>query len=125
MVGFVILAAILAVLLVGLLCRRRWAWLMLVLLFGSAVVLDLLTRHGVLNVIRDVAGFALLMSPPMRRYINQTDVSDGPSRGRCCARSEHRRSQTAQKRGRIWYADLDLRDEYGLVSSTGAGCGDS
>lgn len=76
--GFVILVAILAVLLTALLRRRKWAWLALVLLFGSAVVLDAFTRHGVLNFIRDVTGLALLMSPPMLRYVNRTDASDRP-----------------------------------------------
>lgn len=73
-VGFVILAMILAVLLAALVRRRRWAWLVLVLLFGSAVILDVF-NFNVVGSILDVIGFALLMSPPMRRYVNRTNAS--------------------------------------------------
>jgi hypothetical protein len=72
--GFVILAAILAMLLAALLRRRRWAWLVLVFLFGSAVILDVFNFNGVVRFILDVIGFALLLSPPMRRYVNRANA---------------------------------------------------
>jgi hypothetical protein len=73
--GFVILAAILTVLLGALIRRRRWAWLILIVLFGSVVVLDMFNFNGVRFVL-DVIGFALLISPSMRRYVNQANESD-------------------------------------------------
>jgi hypothetical protein len=72
--GFVILAAILAMLLAALLRRRRWAWLVLMLLFGSAMVLDVFNSNSVVRFILDVIGFALLISSPMRRYIHRIDT---------------------------------------------------
>jgi hypothetical protein len=74
--GFVILAAILAVLLVALVRRRRWAWLVLVLVFGSAVVLDVFNFNGFVRFTPDVIGFALLVSPPMRRHVNRANAHD-------------------------------------------------
>jgi hypothetical protein len=73
--GFVILAAILAVLLGALVRRRWWAWLVLVFLFSIAVILDVLKFNGMVTLVRDVAGLALLMSRPMRRYVHRTAVS--------------------------------------------------
>lgn len=81
--GFVILITILAMLLVALVRGRRWAWLVLVLLFGFAVVLDAFNFNGVVKSIIDVIVFALLVSPPMRRHINRANESDdrqGPAR---------------------------------------------
>jgi hypothetical protein len=74
--GFVILAAILAVLLVALVRRRRWAWLVLAFLFSVAVILDVLKFNGVVTLVRDVVGLALLVSPPMRRYVNRANAPD-------------------------------------------------
>jgi hypothetical protein len=74
--GFVILAVILAILLMALVRRRRWAWLALVLLFGSAVVLDVFNLTSAVRFILHVIGFALLVSPPMRRYINRANELD-------------------------------------------------
>ena len=74
--GFVILVAILAVLLVALVRRRWWAWLVLVVLFSGAVILDVLKFNGMVALVRDVVGLALLMSPPMRRYVNGANEPD-------------------------------------------------
>jgi hypothetical protein len=67
--GFVILAAILAVLLSALARRRWWAWLALLLLFGSAVVVGFFHFNGLVVFSIDVMCFALLVSPWMRRYV--------------------------------------------------------
>jgi hypothetical protein len=77
-VGFVILATILAVLLSALVCRRRWAWLTLLFLFGSAVVAGLFYFKGVVVFTIDVMCVALLTSPPMRRYIKRANGLDPP-----------------------------------------------
>lgn len=76
--GFVILAAILAMLLAALVRRRRWAWRVLVVLFSIALILDVLRFTGVVTFVRDVIGFALLLSPPMRRYIKPVNGPDRP-----------------------------------------------
>jgi hypothetical protein len=76
MAGFVILAAILAMLLAALVRRRRWAWRVLALLFGAGVILDVFNFKGVVRFILDVIGFALLMSPPMRRYAGVVSYRD-------------------------------------------------
>jgi hypothetical protein len=73
--GFVVLVIILMVLLTALVHRRRWAWLSLVLLFGFSLVLNLFNFNGVVRFILDVIAFSLLISPPMRRYVNQTKTS--------------------------------------------------
>jgi hypothetical protein len=78
-VGFVILATILVVLLTALVRRRRWAWLVLLLLFGSTVIVDLFYFNGMVAFILDVTCFGLLASPSMRRYIKR---ANGPDRSR-------------------------------------------
>jgi hypothetical protein len=77
-VGFVILVTILAVLLSALVCRRQWAWLALLFLFGSAIVMDLFYFNGVVVFTIYVICVALLASPPMRRYIKRANGPDGP-----------------------------------------------
>jgi biotin transporter BioY len=87
-VGFVILATILAVLLSALVRRRRWAWLVLLFLFGSTVVVDLFYFNGVVVSTLDVICFGLLASPSMRRYIKRANGSDrrqGPAVDGSCA----------------------------------------
>ena len=76
--GFVILAAILAMLLAALVRRRLWAWRGLVVLFSIALILDVLKFNGMVTLVRDVVGLALLMSPPMRRYVHRTGPSACP-----------------------------------------------
>lgn len=68
-IGFVILATVLAVLLTALVCRRRWAWLVLIFLFGSAIVVDAFHFNGVVVSAVYVISFGLLVSPSMRRYV--------------------------------------------------------
>jgi hypothetical protein len=80
--GFVILATIFAVLLSALVRRRRWAWLVLLFLFGSAVIVDLFHFSGVVVFTVDVICLALLASPSMRRYIKG---ANGPDRRRGAA----------------------------------------
>jgi hypothetical protein len=77
-VGFLLLATILAVLLAALVRRRRWAWLVLVFLFGSAVVVDVFYFNGVVIFTVDVICLALLASPSMRRYVKRANGPDGP-----------------------------------------------
>jgi MFS family permease len=74
MAGFVILAAILAMLLAALVRRRRWAWRVLALLFGAGVILDVFNLNDVVAFIIDLIALALLMSPPMRRYVNRANA---------------------------------------------------
>jgi putative copper export protein len=76
LVGFAILAAILVALLTALVRRRRWAWLVLVILFGLSLILDLFYFNGVVRFTLDVIVFALLVSPPMRRYVNGDSAPD-------------------------------------------------
>lgn len=83
-VGFVILATILAVLLAALVRRRRWVWLVLVLLFGSAVVVDVFYFNGVIVFTIDVICFALLVSPSMRQYVKQADGPGRPDKDDLC-----------------------------------------
>ena len=77
-VGFVILTTILPALLSALMRRKRWAWLALLFLFGSAVVVDLFHFNGVVVFAVDVVCVALLASPPMRRYIKRANGPDRP-----------------------------------------------
>lgn len=76
--GFVILATIFAVLLSALVRRQHWAWLVLLFLFGSAVIVDLFHFNGVVVFTVDVICFALLASPSMRRYIKRVNGPDRP-----------------------------------------------
>lgn len=76
--AFVIVDAIYAVLIVALVRRRRWAWLVLVLLSGSAVILSVFNFKGVVRFILDVTSFVLLMSSPMRRYVKRVNGPDLP-----------------------------------------------
>jgi hypothetical protein len=87
-IGFVILATILVVLLTALVRRRRWAWFVLLFLFGSTVVVDLFYFNGVVVFTVDVICFALLVSPSMRRYVkraNGPDRSHGATGDDLCA----------------------------------------
>jgi hypothetical protein len=71
--GFVILVTILATLLTSLALRRRWAWSALVLLFGSAVIISVLNATHIVIFALEAICFALLLSTPMRRYVNRVD----------------------------------------------------
>lgn len=74
--GFVILAVILVALLAALVRRRRWAWLVLLLLFGVSLALDLVNFNNPVRFSLDVIVFTLLISPLMRRYVNQANARD-------------------------------------------------
>lgn len=76
--GFVILATIFAVLLSALVRRRHWAWLVLLFLFGSAVIVGLFHFNGLVVFTVDVICLALLASPSMRRYIKRANGPDRP-----------------------------------------------
>lgn len=66
-VGFLLPVAIL----VGLVMRRRWAWIV-ALIFSVAAVILVVVKHGpgVAWLAYDVMPLLLLVSPSMRQYIN-------------------------------------------------------
>jgi hypothetical protein len=57
-----------AVVLISLVRRHRWAWVVLVVLEG-VVLISSLRPTKAFWFIADLASFALLVSPPMRRYV--------------------------------------------------------
>jgi uncharacterized protein (TIGR03382 family) len=61
--------ALAAALLVALVTRRRWAWLLLVLLHGFVVVSFAWKWGSTVLFVVDLIALALLVSAPMRRYV--------------------------------------------------------
>jgi hypothetical protein len=66
-------AALFAILLIALLLRQRWAWFMLVVFNGFVVVSYLWNWTEAPAFVIDGASFALLVSPPMRRYVRKRE----------------------------------------------------
>jgi hypothetical protein len=62
-------AMLVGLVLVALLRRQRWAWVVLIVLTGFAVVSYAWGSTGTLVFIGDLVSFALLVSPPMREYV--------------------------------------------------------
>jgi len=54
---------------VAILRRHRWAWILSVLLFGSALVQYAFQGGRIVAFILQVAAVALLLSRPMRQYV--------------------------------------------------------
>jgi hypothetical protein len=76
----VVATSLIVILLIGLLLRRPAAWLLLVLFDALVVISNAWDWRGALVLALTVATFALLVSPPMRRYIGSSG-SRGCSRG--------------------------------------------
>ena len=73
--------AVIAVLLVALVTRRRWAWALLVLLYGFVVV-SFAWKWGATSLfVVDLVALGLLASSPMRRYVGLQLVRDAPPTG--------------------------------------------
>jgi TRAP-type uncharacterized transport system fused permease subunit len=64
-----IAAGVVAILLVALAFRRTVAWLLLVFVYGFVVISYVWEWTGALPFVLNVVAFALLVSPPMRRYV--------------------------------------------------------
>jgi Na+/proline symporter len=60
-----------AALLVALVTRRRWAWLLLVLSYGFVVVSFAWKWGSTVLFVVDLIALALLVSAPMRRYVGR------------------------------------------------------
>jgi integral membrane sensor domain MASE1 len=64
-------AAVVAALLVALLLRHRWAWLALVLFQGVVLISFAFDFTTAPAFVLNAASFALLVSPPIRRYVRR------------------------------------------------------
>ena len=60
--------ALVAVLLISLARRHRWAWVVLVVLEGGILISFAFDFTDAFAFVASVVSFALLLSPPMRRY---------------------------------------------------------
>jgi integral membrane sensor domain MASE1 len=60
---------VVAAVLIALLLRRRWAWWLLVTLTGAVLVSFAFDFTNVPSLLWNLASFALLVSPQMRRYV--------------------------------------------------------
>ena len=67
--GAPVVTALLALLLLALIYRRRWAWVLLVLLQGLAIISFVVAPPRVAWLLIDLLSFALLLSSPMRTYV--------------------------------------------------------
>jgi hypothetical protein len=76
---YVFSAALLAVLLVGLVRRRRWAWVVLLAVNGFAVISYALESGRAVLLASYLVGVVLLLSPPMRRYVRRQPDREPPS----------------------------------------------
>jgi hypothetical protein len=61
--------AIVAILLVSLVTRRRWAWVLLVLFYGFVVVSFAWEWASAATFVVDLIALGLLVFSPMRRYV--------------------------------------------------------
>jgi hypothetical protein len=70
-------------LLVALVRRHRWAWLVLVVLDGALLVSFAFDFTSVGAFLRVLAGFALVCSPQMRRYVQggRATITSPPAQG--------------------------------------------
>jgi hypothetical protein len=64
-------AALFVILLVAVVLRQRWAWLMLVVFNGFVLVSYIWDWSSAPAFSINVASFALLISPPMRHYVHR------------------------------------------------------
>jgi hypothetical protein len=64
-------AALFGTLLVAVVLRQRWAWLILAIFNGFVIISYIWDWSTVAAFGIDVVSFALLMSPPMRRYVHR------------------------------------------------------
>jgi hypothetical protein len=71
-------AALLAVLLVGLVRRRRWAWAVLLAVNGFAVISYAVESSEAVLLVSYLVGVVLLLSPPMRRYVRRQSPGREP-----------------------------------------------
>jgi hypothetical protein len=72
--------AFLAVLFVPFLRGKRWAWIVLLLFYGSTLVQDAFSFRGALATSVAVVEVALLLSPRVRRYVTSRPTrSSGPT----------------------------------------------
>jgi hypothetical protein len=83
----VVTAAVLvnAGVLLALALRYRWAWVLSIWLTGFGFVVFVRSSLGPLIVLESIVGLALLMSPPMRRYVaagRHRDEASAVSRSR-------------------------------------------
>jgi drug/metabolite transporter (DMT)-like permease len=60
---------LIAVVLISLVRRHRWAWVVLVVIEGVVLISFAFDFTKAFLFIADLASFALLVSPPMRRYV--------------------------------------------------------
>lgn len=64
-----IAAGLVGLLLVALVLRQRWTWMILVIFDGFVVISYAWEWSGAVTFVVNLAAFALLLSPPMRRYV--------------------------------------------------------
>jgi hypothetical protein len=64
-------AAVVAVLLIGLVLRQGWAWWLLAAFEGAVLVSFAFDFTTVPALLLNLASFALLVSPPMRRHVRR------------------------------------------------------
>jgi hypothetical protein len=76
--GFTILAVILTVILVALIRRMRWAWMVSLILYGGALVADVFNFRGIAEITLDIVRVGLLISPQMRRYVGIRGIAKTP-----------------------------------------------
>jgi hypothetical protein len=68
---------VLLVALVGLLYGRRWAWVILMLLYIPGAIVDLVGLKDLVVCVIVVTRIVLLVSSPMRRYVGLTKAAIG------------------------------------------------
>jgi hypothetical protein len=68
-----------AVLILGLVLRRRWAWFVLVAFDGFALLSYAWEWSGPVSLVWNLVAVALLVSPPMRRYVRSRPPGVGTS----------------------------------------------
>jgi hypothetical protein len=64
-------SAVVAALLIALVLRQRWAWLVLVVIQVLVLLSFAFDFAGAFAFLLNLASMALLVSPPMRRYVRR------------------------------------------------------
>jgi hypothetical protein len=70
---------VLLISLIGLFYGRRWAWVILMLLYVPGVIVDLVNLKSLIVCVIAVARIVLLISPPMLRHVGLTKTAVGNS----------------------------------------------
>lgn len=82
------MTALIALVLISLARRRRWAWVVLVVLEGGILISFAFDFTDAVAFIVSVVSFALLISPPMRRYTGPPHTSSNGCSGACSGNTD-------------------------------------